>query len=105
VDEGDAPRYVDPLLDLTGTVSKAPATFTLAGPFAPGEHTLTVYVADLCGVASNELNATFTVAGEIDDDSADDDAADDDAAGDDDGAGDDEATGDDDDDDNGGCGA
>ncbi|NLH47921.1 MAG: hypothetical protein GX444_04870 [Myxococcales bacterium] len=105
VDEGDATRYVDPLLDLTGTVSKAPATFTLAGPFAPGEHTLTVYVADLCGVASNELNATFTVAGEIDDDSADDDAADDDAAGDDDGAGDDEATGDDDDDDNGGCGA
>ena len=106
IDNGEPERFSDPLRGLTGTASKEAAAFRLAGPFAAGEHTLTVTVADVCGVLSNELNAPFTVAGDVsDDDDDDDDAADDDDddAADDDATDDDQAD-DDDDDDSGGCG-
>lgn len=100
IDDNEPERYPEPLRNLTGTASKQAANFRLAGPFAPGEHTLSVTVADICGALSNELTASFTVAGEGSDD---DDTADDDDAADDDVADDDQADGDDDDDDDG-CG-
>jgi hypothetical protein len=101
--DGEAPvRYDAPTRELVGTSSagRDAVVYSLAGPFAPGEHELTVYVKDLCGAVSNELTATFVVEGEPgddDDNSAPDDDDDDDNAA---------PTGDDDDDDNdgGGCG-
>ena len=79
-----------------------------AGPFDGGEHTLTVFVTDLCGAESNELTTTFTVAGAPVDDDDDDTPVDDDdddttAADDDDTAAADDDD-DDDDNDDSGCG-
>ena len=115
VDDGDPVRYEQPVRELVGTSDADmddPVAYALAGPFAPGEHTLTVFVADLCGLESNEVDATFTVAGDVpptddDDDDDDDDTADDDATDDDntdDDNDDNQPSGGDDDDDDGGCG-
>jgi hypothetical protein len=102
LDGGDEERYEFPLVELTGTSSagRDPVIYALPGTSDPGEHTLRIYVKDLCGKASNEMSITFTVEGEVSDDdgATDDDATDDDQGGDDDQSG----VGDDDDDDHGG---
>ena len=101
VDQETPQRYDTPLVECVGTASegKDPIIFALPGSSAPGDHEMTVYVKDLCGLESNELTMDFTVAGGVaDDDVADDDVSDDDLAD------DDLADDDDDDDDDDGCG-
>ena len=101
--DGASPvRYAEPAVELIGTSSseKDAATYLIPGPFDPGQHTLTVFVKDLCAQESNELNATFTVEGaDDDDDTGDDDDDSDDGDGDDDDDNDDDNDNDDD-----GCG-
>jgi len=91
IDQLPEARYAAPLTQLTGTsgISSEKEVLAIPGPFGPGEHTIVVYVKDLCGLSSNELVAVFQVEGEVPDD--DDDSGDDDSS-------------DDDDDDNGFCG-
>lgn len=103
IDGGEENRYELPLTMLTGTTSdsKEPASFTMVGPFSEGEHTLTLYVNDLCMAASAPLSFTFTVGdvpADDDDNGVDDDDADDDSPS------PDSAGSDDDDDDEQGCG-
>jgi len=104
VDGGEFQRYEEPLVDFVDTVSapeKQPY-LTLPGVTEGGSHTLSIYVKDLCGNASNELEVDFDVAGADDDD---DDTVDDDTNDDDDNDDNDDAADDDDDDDNDdGCG-
>jgi len=75
--DGEEPlRYEQPLVQMVGTssVDQNPITFTIAGPFGSGLHTVLVFVKDLCGMQSNELTADFTVeGGPVDDDDSDDD--------------------------------
>jgi hypothetical protein len=85
IDGGAAQRYENALIELTGTSSdgKPATTYTLPGTTEPGDHTLQVWVKDLCGAESNKLSVTFTVpGGTADDDTtpADDDASDDDSS-------------------------
>ncbi|MCZ7586040.1 MAG: C1 family peptidase [Deltaproteobacteria bacterium] len=97
-------RYGTPLTECVDTLSdgKNIGGFTLDAPASSAaEHTLTVWVRDLCGADSNDLSTTFsTGASPVDDD---DDASDDDDDDDDDDFGA-PAEGGDDDDDDGGCG-
>ena len=100
IDGGEEIRYDTPLTMLTGTTSenKEPATFILPGPFSEGEHTLSLYVNDLCLISSDHLSFSFTVGdAPVDDDDDDNDDVDDDDS-------DPAEQSDDDDDDNGGCG-
>jgi hypothetical protein len=106
IDDGAEQRYDQPLRELTGASSagKDPVYFTLPGPFDGGDHVLKVWVKDLCGLASNALEADFSVAGLPPDDDSDDDNGGDDDNGDD-ASGDDDNQGDDDDDSgSSGCG-
>ncbi len=88
IDGGDFVRFDSPTTQLVGLSGEA--SFIIADEFS----SIQVYVKDICGVESNQLN----VGEQVDDD--DDDTADDDAADDDEADGDD----DDDDDDDSGCG-
>jgi Papain family cysteine protease len=107
IDDEAFTRYEAPMRELVGTSNldrEDAFALTLPGPFFGGEHTLTIYATDLCGAESNEVAATFTVAGgpPADDDDATPGDDDDTTADDDDDSvpmGDD-----DDDDDDGGCG-
>ncbi|MDP8223499.1 MAG: C1 family peptidase [Candidatus Lernaella stagnicola] len=107
IDDEDALRFAEPMRELVGTSEAArdePFTLMLPGPFASGEHTLAIYVSDLCGLVSNEVTIGFQVAGTPTDD--DDSTMDDDTdIGDDDDDTDAPADDDDDDDnDDSGCG-
>lgn len=69
-------RYEEPLTQMVSTSSygQEQTVFTIPAPFGSGEHTISLYVKDLCGVASNPLVGSFAVEGEtVDDDAEDDD--------------------------------
>ncbi len=108
IDNEEPARFETPVSELAGISSqgKEATFFTVHASFEAGEHTITIYVKDLCGASSDELTKTFTVGDVPADDDDDDDSADDDDTVEDD---DDEAPvdsdddDDDDDDDDGGC--
>jgi len=66
-------RYQEPLTQLVGTTSDGLQTeiFDIVGPFGPGDHTITAYVKDLCGLQSNALSSNFKVKGKAGDDDDD----------------------------------
>jgi hypothetical protein len=89
IDGQAAQRFETPMVELVGTTSsdsKTDRVYAIAGPFTGKEHTLDIYVVDLCGAASNEVSLTFVADGEPADDDDNDsqneyDKDDDDDAG------------------------
>ncbi|MDP8255651.1 MAG: C1 family peptidase [Candidatus Alcyoniella australis] len=80
VDEGEAQRFAEPLREFVGTQSDPLdlPSFSFSGDYAPGPHTLKVWLADVCGLQSTQATVEFTVEGEVPGDDDDDESADDD---------------------------